>query len=63
MAWWGLTLLLTLGSLRVVLHFLPGVVVDSVLVSLIVGGPLACGVTAVALSKQLKTKQSTPEEK
>jgi hypothetical protein len=63
MAWWGLTLLLTLGSLRVVLHFLPGVVVDSVLVSLIVGGPLACGVTAVALSKQLRGKQSTPEEK
>lgn len=63
MAWWGLTLLLTLGSLRVVLHFLPGVVVDSVLVSLIVGGPLACGVTAVALSKQLRTKESTPEEK
>lgn len=62
MAWWGLTLLLTLGSLKVVLHFLPGVVVDSVLVSLIVGGPLACGVTAVALSKQLRIKQSPPEE-
>jgi len=62
MAWWGLTELLTLVSLRIVLHFLPGVVVDSVLVSLIVGGPLACGVTAVTLSKQLRTKQS-PEEK
>jgi hypothetical protein len=53
---------LTLGSLKVVLHFVPGVVVDSVLVSLIVGGPLACGVTAVALSKQLRSKQP-PEEK
>lgn len=63
MAWWGLTEVLTLVSLRTVLHFLPSVVVDSVLVSLIVGGPLACRVTAVALSKQLRTKQLPPEEK
>jgi hypothetical protein len=62
MVWWGLTELLTLVSLRIVLHFLPGVVVDSVLVSLIVGGPLACAATVVALSKQLRGKQSTPEE-
>jgi hypothetical protein len=63
MAWWGLTLLLTLGSLIAVLHFLPKVVVDSAVVSLIVGVPLVCGVTAVALSRQLRAKQSPPEEK
>jgi hypothetical protein len=63
MAWWVLTEVLTLVSLKIVLHFAPKVVVDSALVSLIVGVPLVCSVTAVALSKQLKTKQSPPEEK
>jgi uncharacterized membrane protein YjjP (DUF1212 family) len=63
MAWWALTLLLTLVSLKIVLHFLPKVVVDSALVSLIVGVPLVCSVTAVALSRQLRAKQSPPEEK
>lgn len=61
MAWYVLTLLLTVGTLRVVLHFLPSVNVDSVLVSLIVGGPLACAVSAVALSRTKKRDDTEPK--
>lgn len=61
MAWYLLTLLLTLGALRMVLHFLPVVNVDSVLVSLIVGGPMACAVSAVALSRTRKREDSGPK--
>lgn len=61
LAWYILTLVLTLGALKITLHFLPGMRVDSVLVSVIVGGPLACGVSAVALSRSRKRSESSAE--
>jgi hypothetical protein len=64
-AWYIFTLLLTLGALKVAFHFLPKMTVDTILVSVIVGGPLACAVSAVALSRSRKSDRpvSTEEEK
>jgi len=62
LAWWALTLLLTLGALKTVLHFLPGLTIDSVIVSLIVGGPLACAVSAVAISRARRRDESASKE-
>lgn len=61
LAWWAVTLLLTLVALRVVLHFFPNLTIDSILVSLIVGGPLACAATAVAISRGSKPGDSGPK--
>jgi hypothetical protein len=60
LAWWLLTLGLTLVALKTVLHFLPSMPIDSILVSLIVGGPLACAVSAVAISRARKADGVAP---
>jgi hypothetical protein len=62
LAWWLLTLALTLVALKTVLRFLPTMTIDSILVSLIVGGPLACAVSAVAISRARKREQATGGE-
>jgi hypothetical protein len=61
-SWYVLTLALTLMALRIVLHFLPSMAIDSILVSLIVGGPLACAVTAVAVSRTRKVESGASKQ-
>jgi hypothetical protein len=58
LAWYVLTLTLTLTALKMALHFSPDTQIDSVLVSLIVGGPLACAVSAVAISRARNRDES-----
>jgi hypothetical protein len=63
LAWYVLTLAITLLALKAVLHFLSNMTIDTVLVSLIVGGPLACAVTAVAISRARKADGRTSQER
>ena len=51
MTWYILVQILTVVALKTTLHFLPTINIDSVIVATIVGCPLACAVSAVALSR------------
>jgi hypothetical protein len=61
LAWYIFTLVLTLLGLRAALHFLPNMPIDTILVSLIIGGPLACAVSAVAISRPRKRETPASE--
>jgi membrane protein implicated in regulation of membrane protease activity len=49
--WYIFVQILTIVALKTTLHFLPNVDIDSAIVATLVGCPLACAVTAVALSR------------
>lgn len=51
LTWYIFAQILTVASLKTTLHFLPAIEIDSVIVATLVASPLACAVTAVALSR------------
>jgi len=52
LAWYFVILVLVVIALKVTLHFFPAVVMDSVIVTTLVGCPAICAVTAVAVSRR-----------
>ncbi len=55
MAWYVLSLVLILSGFILAIHFEPGLRVDTVVISTVVGGPVAGAITAVTIAKLGRT--------
>jgi hypothetical protein len=58
LAWYFLSLLLIASGFLLAFHYLPGLKLDTVIVSTVVGGPVAGAITAVTIAKLRRSDQS-----
>lgn len=60
--WYAFVQILIILALGAILHFFPGVAIDSVIVTTVVGCPLVCAVTAVAVSRDRRQETTTGKD-